>query len=61
MKRGKRFYSDAARWLKLLRAPITRGPRAIKVRGGGKFNHDQENARRLRQIAAGTLQMHRTP
>jgi hypothetical protein len=36
------------------------GPKTIKRGWDGKRNQDQENARRARQVMAGTLQMHRT-
>jgi hypothetical protein len=59
MRKGQRFYSDAARWTAFLMRGITRGPKAIKIKRsyGGKFNHDQENSRRVRQVHAGILQM----
>lgn len=59
MRSGMRYYSDAARWAAFLMRAFTRGPKALKVKRsyGGKFNRDQENARRLRQVHAGLLQM----
>lgn len=59
MRKGKRYYSDAARWTKFLMKVFTRGPKAIKVKRsyGGKFNRDRENGRRIRQVHAGILQM----
>ena len=59
MRKGKRFYSDTARWLASLMKAFTRGPKAIKVKRsyGGKFTRDRENGRRLRQVHAGILQM----